>query len=254
MKIEIPKNCPCCDYPLELVNDQLFCKNPSCSAQLNKKLEHFSKVLGIKGMGPKTIEKLNISDITELFYLDRATVINLLGSEKIADKLLNEIEKAKSASLPTVLASFSIPLVGETAANKIAKQVTNIEEINSENCKEAGLGEKVTNNLLTWINTEYQELKEFLPFNFSSKPITFNPDKTLLGKVCITGKLRSFKTKAEANKALTEAGFEVVDSVTKTTTYLVDEQGNSSSKRKKADEYGITIVTNLNDFLKEIYD
>ena len=93
-------------------------------------------------------------------------------------------------------------------------------------------------------------MKEFLPFSFSSKS---KPVKNELGPtVCITGKLVSFKTKAEATTKLTAAGFLVVESVTKTLQYLVDEQGNNSAKRKKADEYGVTIINNLNDFLKDI--
>ena len=34
--------------------------------------------------------------------------------------------------------------------------------------------------------------------------------------------------------------------------YLVDEDDKGSSKRKKAESLGITIITNLNNFLKEI--
>jgi len=250
MKIEIPVNCPCCAYTLELVNDQLFCRNTACSAQLNKKLEHFCKVLQIKGFGPKTIAKLDLQDLTELFYLEHDQVVQALGSEKTAVKLLDEIDRARGADLATVLASFSIPLVGETASNKLCAVVTHISEITEETCKTAGLGSKVTSNLLDWLATEYQEMKEFLPFSFKSKN---KPVQTATGPtVCITGKLASFKTKAEATTKLTTAGFLVVDSVTKTLKYLVDEQGNNSAKRKKADEYGVTIITNLNDFLKDI--
>lgn len=249
MRIEIPKNCPCCDYPLQLVNDQLFCRNAACSAQLNKKLEHFTKTLGIKGFGPRTVEKLNLADITELFFLDRDSVIEALGSEKVADKLLDEIERSKSADLATVLASFSIPLIGNTAATKLTQVVSHISEITAEKCKEAGLGDKATTNLINWIETEYPELKEFLPFSFrsSTKPVC-----DASATICITGKLSSFKTKAEAAKALNDAGFKVVESVTKTLNYLVDEQNKESSKRKKAEEYGITIITNLSLFLEEI--
>ena len=251
MRIQIPTHCPCCDYPLELVNDQLFCRNTACGAQLNKKLENFCKVLSIKGMGPKTVEKLNLSDLTELFYLDRDAVIEALGSARVADKLLDEIERAKSADLATVLASFSIPLVGETASNKICSVVSNIDEINEETCKQAGLGEKVTANLLDWLESDFQEMKEFLPFSFKSnlKAASLPSDAPT---VCITGKLQSFKTKAEAAQLLQQAGFKVVESVTKTLTYLVDEQNNNSSKRKKAEEYGVSIISNLTNFLKEI--
>lgn len=250
MKIEIPTNCPCCDYKLELVNEQLFCRNTSCSAQLYKKIEHFCKTLSIKGMGPKTIQKLDLQDLTEIFYLDVDQVEEALGSRKTAEKLVEEINKSKTSDLATVLSSFSIPLVGQTAATKIAGVVEHIDEINTETCKQAGLGEKVTNNLLGWLETEYKELKEFLPFSFrSNREVTGNESGQT---ICITGKLVSFKTKSEAAKALESHGFKVVDSVTKTLDYLVDESGDNSTKRKKADQYGIEIIINLNQFLKEI--
>ena len=247
MKIQIPNNCPVCDYPLERVNDQLFCRNTGCSAQLNGKLQHFAKTLGIKGFGPKTVEKLNLADITELFYLDRDAAIEVLGSEKVVDKLLDEVERAKSAPLATVLHSFSIPLIGGTASTKVAAVVSNIDEITTEKCKEAGLGDKATANLMGWLETEYQELKEFLPFSFETKSPVVNSDSEV---ICITGKLSSFKTKAEATTMITSLGFRVSESVTKTTNYLVDEENKNSSKRKKAEEYGIPIISNLLEFIQ----
>ena len=249
-KIEIPTVCPSCSYKLELVQDQLFCRNTACSAQLLKKVENFCKVLGIKGMGPVTVAKLDLADITELYYLDVASVSEVL-SEKVATKLIDEIERSKLADLATVLAAFSISLVGGTAGKKIASVVSHIDEINQETCKIAGLGTKVTENLLNWIATDYQEMKEFLPFTFKSgKTQTVNTESK---KVCITGKLVNslYKKKSDAEGALTAAGFTLVDSVTKTTDYLVDEEGKGSSKRDKAVQYGITIINDLNDLLKE---
>lgn len=251
MKIEIPTTCPCCDYKLELVNDQLFCRNTACGAQLGKKVEHFCKTLGIKGMGPKSVEKLNLQDLTELFYLDTDSVITALGSEKTAHKLLDEINRAKSADLATVLASFSITLVGSTASQKICSVVDHIDQITYETCKQAGLGDKVTENLVGWLQTDFPDLREFLPFSFKSNrnstTISNNNSKT----VCITGKLSSYKNKAEAYKALEAAGYKAVESITKTTDYLVDEEDKASTKRKKAESLGVQIITNLNTFLKE---
>ena len=250
MRIEIPTECPCCNYPLESVNDQLFCRNTACSAQLNKKVEHFCKTLGIKGMGSRTVEKLGLSDITELFYLDAEQVVESLGSEKVALKLLDEIERSKSADLATVIVSFSIPLVGSTASKKLCEVVTSVDEISYDTCKQAGLGDKVTQNLVAWLETDFQEMREFLPFSFKSQKNsnTNSSQKT----ICITGKLSSYKTKAEAYKSLEEAGYTPVESVTKATDYLVDEEDKGSTKRKKAESLGITIITNLNNFLKEI--
>jgi len=249
MKIQIPTHCPCCNYPLELINSQLFCRNQACDAQLLKRVEHFCKTMGIKGMGTKTIEKLELADITELYYLDVDQLAKQLGSQKIAEKLISELDRSRSANLQQVLASMSIPLVGNTASIKICSVVNHISEINIETCKKAGLGDKVTQNLLNWLETEFPEMKEFLPFSFQSEiPIVNTNNKN----VCITGKLSSFKTKAEAYKILVNNGFNITESVTKTTDYLVDEEGNSSTKRKKADELGIKIITNLNNFLREL--
>ena len=243
--IDEPQFCPTCEYPLEKVGDQLFCRNTACSAQLSGKILHFCKVLGIKGMGPKTLGKLQLSDITEIFYLDKSEVDQLLG-EKISTKLIDEINRAKVATLATVIESFSIPLIGGTASKKIASVVPNIESITEETCKTAGLGEKATANLLNWVQNEYQDLKEFLPFTFQ------NTTQSVTGKtVCITGKLNSYKKKADAEQDLLAAGYILVDSVTKNTDYLIDEENGASAKRQKADKYGITIITDLNDLLKE---
>lgn len=250
MRIEIPTTCPCCAYKLELVNDQLFCRNTACSAQLNKKLEHFCKVLGIKGMGPRTVEKLDLQDLTEIFYLEQDQVSLALGSDKTAEKLLTEIDRARSADLATVISAFSIPLVGQTASKKLCEVVETIDDITYETCKQAGLGDKVSENLITWLNTDFQDLREFLPFSFKSAKSSSTSSNNLK-TVCVTGKLGSFKTKAEAYKALELAGYKPVESVTKATDYLVDEEAKGSTKRKKADDLGVKIITNLNTFLKE---
>ena len=248
MKIEIPTQCPCCSYKLELINDQLFCRNQACDAQLSKRVEHFCKTMGIKGMGAKTIEKLGLADITEIYYLEQSEVAQQLGSQKVAEKLISEIDRSRSAPLNQILASFSIP-VGNTASTKLCGVVSHIDEINLETCKQAGLGEKVTNNLLNWLETEFTEMRNFLPFSFQNEISVINNSN--IQSICITGKLSSFKTKAEAYKVLTEHGFAVVESVTKSTSYLVDEEGKSSTKRKKAEQLGVKIITNLQIFLRE---
>ena len=247
-KITIPTQCPSCTSKLERLNDLLFCRNSDCGARINKRLEHFAKTLGIKGLGAKTIEKLDLADLTEIFYLDREEAVAVLGSTKIVDKLLDEINRAKSASLATVISSFSIPLIGGTAGNKIAGVVRNIDEITLDLCKKAGLGDKAAANLMDWIEIEYAEMKEFLPFTFDAPSTT--PSNTNGETICITGKLSSYKTKSEATTILIGLGFKVVESVSKTLNYLVDEDNKHSSKRQKADEYGIQIITSLKDFIK----
>ena len=244
--IKEPTECPSCGGTLIKINDQIFCKNIDCDAQINGKLIHFCKVLGIKGFGPKTVEKLQLNSVAEIFFLEKSDLVDELG-DKVSTKLLDEIDKAKSASLATVLESMSIPLIGGTASKKIASVVSQIEQITEAKCKEAGLGEKATNNVLDWLENEYTELKEFLPFSFTDTPKVVSGGKT----VCITGKLSSYKKKADAEQDLRAAGYTLVDSVTKNLDILVDEGDGTSAKRKKAEQYGVLIITDLNDLIRK---
>jgi DNA ligase (NAD+) len=247
MKIVIPTCCPVCEYKLELVNDQLFCRNTVCPAQTAGKLAHFAKTLKIKGLGPSTIEKLKLEDITELYYLDPQLVSEAIG-EKLAVKLLAEIEKSKTSDLASVIASFSIPLIGDTAGRKIATVISHIEELSFEKCKEAGLGDKAAQNLLNWFNTEYLEIAEFLPFSFESNKSQNTESK---GIVCITGKLTSYKKKEEAHEALRAAGYSISDNLTKTCNFLVNESNKASSKTDTAEKYGIPIITDISYLLNQ---
>lgn len=243
-----PTNCPVCSSVLELVKDQLFCRSNNCDAKISKKIEHFAKTLKIKGLGPATIEKLGLSSLTEIYYLNKELVESDIGV-KLADKLLQEIEASKKSDFKTVLAAMSIPLIGNTAAAKLAEFANSFEELSQVVCEKAGLGEKATANLQDWLYYEYPELKDFLPFKFErfvSKPSA----NGLL--VCITGKLSSFSTKSKAAEALEAKGFRVTDNLTKTVDILVDEENKGSSKRVKAESYGITIVTDLAHFISQL--
>lgn len=243
--IHAPSNCPSCDSTLEWKNDILYCVNPDCYAKNSKRIEHWAKTLKIKGLGPATIEKLNLQSIEEIYQMDLVTIVELLDSEKLGKKLYDEIQASIDASLEDLLPAFGIPLVGETASKKLCKVISNIEEVSFENCKTAGLGPKVTDNLIQWWFKSHETLKE-LPFDFRVKKRISSLNK---GIVCISGKLISFKNKAEATKALENAGYLVKDNLTKDVTILVNEGGVESTKTKKAKENGITIVTNIKNLL-----
>lgn len=243
--IEIPENCPACESKLVKVNDQLFCRSLSCPEQSLKKIEHFAKTLKIKGLGPATITSLGLESITDIYSLNISYMKEALG-EKVSTKLMAEINNSLHSDFKTVLAAMSIPLIGGTASEKIAKYANSFEELNQSVCSEAGLGEKASYNLMSWIEREYKELDGLLPFVFSK---TDKPEHEVLGTVCITGKLRSFKTKKEAAEALEAKGYQYVENLTKTVTFLVDEGSISSTKRTKADSYGIAIIADLETFL-----
>lgn len=248
IKIIAPTSCPSCEFPLEWENDQLFCYNPSCGSKTQKLIEHFSKTLKIKGLGPSSIQKLNITTIPQIYELSLDEMVVALNSEKLANKLFQEIQESRKATLEILLPAFSIPLVGNSVASKICPLVSSIYDLNEEVCKEAGVGPKATNNLLEWYKTKFLTEYKWLPFSFESSSDK-KSENTVKGVVCISGKLTSFKTKSEAESALLSAGYIVKNSITKEVTILVNESGIESSKTKKAKESGISIISNLSQLI-----
>lgn len=248
--IQAPTNCPSCSSVLEWSNHLLYCYNSSCPAQSSKKLEHFAKTMKIKGLGPAAITKLGLIDIDQIYSISQEYIAKALSSERLAERLYTEIEKSKNAPLNLVLPAFSIPLIGRTATEKLSTVVNNLFEINKDSCERAGLGPKATENLLGWIESEYYCFYDgALPFSYNFEKST--RQASTRGTVCISGKLSSVKTKAEATGLLEELGYIVKSSLTKDVTILVNESGIESAKTKQAKNNGLQIVTNLKTFIGE---
>jgi NAD-dependent DNA ligase len=213
-----------------------------------KRVEHFSSTLKIKGLGPSAIEKLELANPLDIYSLSLEDITVGLNSEKIATKLFSEIEQSKAKKLNDVLPALGIPLIGKTATDKLARVCFDIESITYEACAKAGLGPKATETLIDWL--EENDWYLFLPqeLSFGSTETTSQETK---GVVCITGKLNSFKTKAEAQAELEKLGYVVKSSITKDVTILVNESGKETTKTQKARESGVIVVTDLNQFIME---
>ena len=245
-----PTNCPCCGSILELVNEQLFCRNTKCPAQWTKKLESFSSSLKIKGLGPSTISKLGVESLPELYELTVSDIQNRIHSEKLAEKLYDELQKSKSSKLVDILPAFSIPLIGRSASQKLCDTISNIEDISENSCTEAGIGPKASANLVNFMETEFypNRYKDTLPFNWNNK---INKKKEVTGVVCISGKLKSYPTKAHATKVLESYGFVVKSSLTKECTHLINESGIESAKTQTARDRGVIIISNIKHLIGE---
>ena len=242
-----PTHCPTCSSTLVWVKDQLFCENPDCEGKSSKKIEHFAKTLKIKGLGPATIDKLKISTIYDIYGFNVDMMIDALGSEKIAVKLHREIQASKSVDLVELLPAFSIKLIGRTASSKICKVIRHINEISDDTCKEAGLGPAATENLLDWYYEQFVDGYDNLPFSW--KTTLEQSQEKEKGVVCISGKLKSYKTKAAATEVLVKMGYLVKSSLTKDVNILVNESGIESAKTQAARERGVIIITNLKEII-----
>jgi DNA ligase (NAD+) len=238
-KIVVPTNCPSCDSILENVNGQLFCRNNECPAQNNKAVQHFAKILKIKGLGPKTILKLDLNSIDDIYTIKLDHLIEHLG-ETVGTKLYKEIQDSIQADLETVIRGLGIYRIGETASRKICSVISHISEITEEKCKEAGLGQVDTASLIKWLKNN-KNLINSLPFNFKSYSNKSNVKP--LGCVCITGMLKDFSNRDLAKTYLQSLGYTVTETITSKTTALISEEDKESSKTLQAKAKNIPILT-----------
>lgn len=252
MKIEAPKGCPSCSALLYQVNDQLFCPNNiDCPAQTSKRVQAFTKSLKIKGFGEAAIEKLELTDPSQLLDLKVADYLQAGFSEHMAAKLQGVIEdRINQGITPSeFIAAMSIPLIGDTAARKL--QVPSIDGITTEVCKSSGLGDKATTNLMQWVIQSWPLYKDGWGSKLKQPTVTTIKSQSTGVTVCITGKLNDYTSRDAAALYLQSLGVTVKDSVTKAVNYLICEDGKTtSSSYKKASETNIPIITIKN--LEEI--
>jgi len=247
--ITAPTNCPSCNSVLEQVNDQLFCRNSNCEAKSSKKLTHFAKTLKIRGLGEKTIEKLELGSIEDIFELTQEYASNKIG-DKLAAKLLQEIEEVKKGvSLATFIEAFSIPLVGNSASVKLAKNfsIDSFNQVSYNKCIEAGITDKIARNFSDWVINEYFGRYEFLPITVLSVAEAYSVRQTDY-VVCITGKVQGH-TRASAEAVLEKEGVKCVKAISKNVTHVITDDTKESSKLTKAKELGIPVVS-FADFSK----
>lgn len=245
MEILPPTKCPSCGARLEQVNSQLFCRNKiDCPAQSTKRLQHFCKVLKIKGFGEKTVEKLEISQLSDLLNLTEEYCKEKGFGDKTATNLTTEVSERLRRKIPVreFIAGMSIPLVGTTLASKL--ESLHPDNYSYEVLKELGAGEKAALNILEWQESEWKAILKPLWASYLTIEDTIKP-KTERGDVCITGKLTDFPNRTEAAKYLATLGWTVKNSVTKTVQYLIceDDSKINSSSYKKAKANGIEILT-----------
>jgi DNA ligase (NAD+) len=216
------------------------------SVNIEKVILNYVSHMDIQGLGPASISKLNLTSISDL-YKDRDwTILGVNG-----DKIAQEIEYSKSKSYEKVLAGLGIPSVGLSLAKKIIAKIPKFQDLYTiEYEKIDKIGPKITDKILIWFD-ENSEWVQKLPVQLEA---TLNTNIGVEKKViCITGKLDM--TRNELTSILEEKGYEVRNTVTKSTYALITDGRESSSKTTQAAKYGTKIVNyfdNKTDVLEGI--
>lgn len=265
----IPDKCPICGSPTKIVKDNdsevLICTNDDCKGKLLGKLSHAvsKNALNIDGLSEATIQKFIdlgwLTSIRDIYHLsDHEKEMNMLEGfgKRSVTKLLDSIEKSRNTSLQRFIYSLSIPLVGKSASKDISNEVGGDFDnfmhtlvYGAEYFKNIpGIGDSIVNSMNDFFrkhcNDIYNLSKEFT----FEKPIslaTTDDIKSLVGKTfVITGSLEHFENRDAAKTEIELHGGKVSGSVSAKTSYLVNNDIESTSgKNKKAKELGIPIIS-----------
>lgn len=272
---ELPKKCPNCGGDVEIHNENgsktLHCVNPDCPSKLLGKLSHFvsKNAINIDGLSEQTLQKLidlgwlkSFQDVMNL--KDHAKeMVQLEGfGKRSVDKLLDAIENSRKTTLDRFIYSLSIPQIGRSTSKDIAKYCHNsideftfiMENTSLEFAAIDGIGVSATTSLDDWWNINrnvFYELEE--EFVFSNKKENNNVSVDLSGKTfVITGLLSHYKNRDELVGVIEGLNGKVSGSVSAKTSYLINnDTQSSSSKNKKAKQLNIPIISE-EDFINMI--
>ena len=275
--LNIPSVCPICGASTKIIRDNessvLYCTNDNCKGRLLGKLSHAvsKNALNVDGLSESTIEKfINLgwlNSIQDIYHLseheNEMKILDGFGKKSV-EKLLLSINKSRNTTLDRFLFSLSVPLLGKSASHDIANACNQsldafIGALTSSG-KDAftyinGIGDALGKSIIGYWNKNGDKIIEL------SKEFTFEKPKividetpnTLQGKTfVVTGSVNHYKNRDELKADIVTHGGTVVGSVSSKTSYLINNDINStSSKNQKAKSLNIPIISE-EDFLKMI--
>ena len=269
-KLPIPEHCPACHEETKIVQDKeakmLYCENPHCPAKRIKQFALFVSrdALNIEGLSEMTLEKFIgkgfIQELPDLFSLKehKDEIIAMEGfGQKSYDKLMENAEKARETSLARLLYGLGIGGIGASNARVLSEAFhDDAEALSRAELSEVvsikGIGPILGESIVRYFKEEencrlFRKLLSILHLHKEEKA----ENTALSGKVfVITGSLVHFQNRKELEEEIRKAGASTASSVSKNTSYLINNDKNStSSKNKKAQELGIPILSE-EDFLK----
>lgn len=267
--LNIPDKCPVCGAEAHVVlsesgTKKLHCSNADCTAKQLKKFARFVSKDGINidGISEQTVSTfINhgwIRDYADFYHLkDFAYQITSLDGfgKKSVSKLLESIEKSRNTDSRHLLYALSIPLCGFDVAKRLLSKYTfkELMEIAKTSLFDDvfasidGIGPEKSARFVNW----FKDDKNYLKVSNLLKELDVKEVEVAeVGTKCagqtfvITGDVYHYKNRNELKAYIESQGGKVTGSVSKSTTYLINNDAESqSSKNKKAHQLGISIIT-----------
>ena len=235
------------------------CTNENCPAQLERHIINFvgRDAMDIKGFGTVYIEELinkgYISSVADIYRLkehrDALIEEGIIGKEKNTDKLLDAIEKSKENDAYQLLTGLGISNVGKAAAKAIMRKLQNFDALmraSSEELQEVDdIGRVSADCILDFFQKEENQalMEQLKDAGVNMECLEEDRGDLMLSGMTfvITGTLPNMDRK-EAAAYIEQLGGKVTGSVSKKTNYLLAGE-NAGSKLKKAQDLGITVIS-----------
>ncbi|MDP3002501.1 MAG: NAD-dependent DNA ligase LigA, partial [Bacteroidales bacterium] len=268
-KIVFISNCPECGTALIKNEGEAnhFCPNYlHCPPQLKGRIEHFisRKAMDIDGLGEETIDLLfsnnlirNFSDLYDL-QLEQLVPLERLG-KKSASNILKSIKKSIDTPYHRVLFALGIRHVGETVAKTISGRFRTIDDLIKANPEQLTsvreIGPKIATSIIAYFsdneNLEIINRLRLVGIKFSDNKNPSLTSNTLEGKTIVISGLFQKYSRDEYKKLIEKNGGRNSMSVSGNTSFILAGENMGQSKKEKALELGVPILSET-EFLKII--
>ena len=263
----------------------LHCTNPLCPAKQLKKFARFvsKEGMNIDGISEQTLQKfINLGWVCE--YADLYTLRQHIRElavmegfgEKSAANIMNSIDRSRSVEPHRLLYALNIPMCGLDVCRRLLSAypldtlVSMATESNGASANQLdlfaeplqepqevfahipGIGPEKSAQFVRWFRDpqNVSRYRHLLPHLQVSAP-----QATPTGSLCqgltfvITGDVHHYKNRNELKAYIEQQGGKVASAVSGATSFLINNDANSTSgKNKKAQQLGIPILTE-DDFL-----
>lgn len=255
----MPETCPVCGSRIERPEGEAVhrCAGLACPAQIKENLCHFASrgAMDIEGLGYRFLEQMVdrkiIQDQGDLFFLKKEDLMRMdrMG-DKLAQNLLNAIDRSRNPSLAELIYALGIRNVGIHLARVLAKRFKSLKSLAAQSEQDLTAVHEVGPVVARSIFKFFRNPKNLAVLKKMEQGGVVFPleeeeveDMPLAGKsLVLTGALDAF-SRDEARKIIESLGGRVSASVSKKTDFVVVGKDPGS----KYDEAGRLGIKTLNE-------
>lgn len=276
--VVIPAACPACGGETEIVREEggavsgvetLYCTNQFCPAKKLKSFSHYvsRNALNIDGLSEATIEKFIdekiLEELPDLYKLaaHREHIVELEGfwREVVQQAWWLRWTHPDRRTCGVLSMVSALQMSGEATAKLMAKHFANDMDAMKKADVSAyveidGIGQVIAEDIVRYFENEKNcAIIDRLMVELTFVDEVSDTEQDLAGKVfVITGSLTHFDNRNQLKELIESRGGQVTGSVSAKTSYLINNDVNStSSKNKKAKSLDVPIISE-EDFLELI--